>query len=290
MKQEKKDCLLRKNTIKNLEYTYVQRVKDGIFQQLVNYDWYFFGIIQGITEFLPISSSGHLVVLSELFKDNNFNTYEIAFLHLGTFFSILIFYIKDITSIFKNLNSFIKVSKLLFVGVLPAAAFGLFLPISDIIDESSSILVITSFAYIFIALVLYFADKLEDGNKSILDLSLKESLIIGFAQAVALVPGVSRSGITLSTALYLKLKKTEAIFFSLLLGLPTIFGAWLLTFIQSSEPINNSLLLPSVAAFLSGLLAIRVLINFTVSSKLNIFSVYCFVMGIISIGTYLVNL
>jgi undecaprenyl-diphosphatase len=86
------------------------------------------------------------------------------------------------------------------------------------------------------------------------------------------------------------LKKTEAIFFSLLLGLPTIFGAWLLTFIQSSEPINNSLLLPSIAAFLSGLLAIRVLINFTVSSKLNIFSVYCFVMGIISIGIYLVNL
>tara|TARA_X000000368_G_scaffold116201_1_gene90620 strand:- start:949 stop:1713 length:765 start_codon:yes stop_codon:yes gene_type:complete len=250
----------------------------------------FFGIIQGITEFLPISSSGHLVVLSELFKDNNFNTYEIAFLHLGTFFSILIFYIKDIISIFKNRNTFIKVLKLLFVGVLPAAAFGLFLPISDIIDESSSILVITSFAYIFIALVLYFADKLEEGNKSILDLSLKESLIIGFAQAVALLPGVSRSGITLSTALYLKLKKTEAIFFSLLLGLPTIFGAWLLTFIQSSEPINNSLLLPSVAAFLSGLLAIRVLINFTVSSKLNIFSVYCFVMGIISIGTYLVNL
>jgi undecaprenyl-diphosphatase len=166
----------------------------------------------------------------------------------------------------------------------------LFLPISDIIDESSSILVITSFAYIFISLVLYFADKLEDGNKSIFDLSLKESLIIGFAQALALLPGVSRSGITLSTALYLKLKKTEAIFFSLLLGLPTIFGAWLLTFIQSSEPINNSLLLPSIAAFLSGLLAIRVLINFTVSSKLNIFSVYCFVMGIISIGIYLVNL
>ena len=164
----------------------------------------FFGIIQGITEFLPISSSGHLVVLSELFKGNNFNTYEIAFLHLGTFFSILIFYIKDIISIFKNRKSFIQIFKLLLIGVLPAAAFGLFLPISNLIDESSDILLITSTAYIFIASVLYFADKLEEGSKNILDLSLREAFIIGLAQALALFPGVSRSGITLSTALYLK--------------------------------------------------------------------------------------
>ena len=169
-----------------------------------------FGIIQGVTEFLPISSSGHLVVLSELFKDNSFNTYEIAFLHLGTFFSILIFFLKDIVSILKNKDTFIKISKLILVGIIPAAAFGLFLPISTIIDESSAILAITSIAYIFIGAILYFADKLDEGNKSILDLTIKESLLIGFAQALALFPGVSRSGITLSTALYLKLKKTEA--------------------------------------------------------------------------------
>ena len=248
-----------------------------------------FGIIQGVTEFLPISSSGHLVVLSELFKDNSFNTYEIAFLHLGTFFSILIYYFKDIFSIIKNRNSLIQTFKLIVIGVLPAAVFGLFLPISNLIDESSSILVITSVAYIFIASVLYFADKLEEGDKSIFDLSLKESLTIGLAQAIALFPGVSRSGITLSTALYLKLKKTEAIFFSLLLGLPTIFGAWLLTFMQATEPFDDSLWITSIAAFLSGLVAIRVLINFTISSKLNVFSIYCFLMGLVSLGTYLIN-
>ena len=84
--------------------------------------------------------------------------------------------------------------------------------------------------------------------------------------------------------------RTEAIFFSLLLGLPTIFGAWLLTFMQATEPIDNSLWIPCIAAFLSGLVAIRVLINFTVSSKLNVFSIYCFLMGLISLGTYLINL
>ena len=173
---------------------------------------------------------------------------------------------------------------------MPAVGFGLFLPISNLIDESSAILLITAVAYVFIASVLYFADKLEEGDKSILDLSLKESLTIGFAQAIALFPGVSRSGITLSTALYLKLKKTEAIFFSLLLGLPTIFGAWFLTFIQATEPINNSLWIPCIAAFLSGLIAIRVLISFTVSSKLNVFSIYCFLLGLISLVTYLINL
>ncbi len=249
-----------------------------------------FGIIQGITEFLPISSSGHLVILSELFKDNSFNTYEIAFLHLGTFFSILIYYFKDILLILKNRNSLIQIFKLIFIGVMPAVGFGLFLPISNLIDESSAILLITAVAYVFIASVLYFTDKLEEGDKSILDLSLKESLTIGFAQAIALFPGVSRSGITLSTALYLKLKKTEAIFFSLLLGLPTIFGAWFLTFIQATEPINNSLWIPCIAAFLSGLIAIRVLISFTVSSKLNVFSIYCFLLGLISLVTYLINL
>ena len=249
-----------------------------------------FGIIQGVTEFLPISSSGHLVVLSELFKENTLNTYEIAFLHLGTFFSILIYYLKDIFSILKNRNLLIQIFKLIVVGVMPAAAFGLFLPIRNLIDESSAILLITALAYIFIASVLNFADKLEEGDKSILDLSLKESLTIGFAQALALFPGVSRSGITLSAALYLKLKKTEAIFFSLLLGLPTIFGAWLLTFIQAAEPLDSSLWIPSFAAFLSGLIAIRVLISFTVSSKLNVFSIYCFLMGLISLGTYLINL
>ena len=249
-----------------------------------------FGIIQGITEFLPISSSGHLVIFSELVKDNSFNTYEIAFLHLGTFFSILIYYFNDIFSILKNRNSLIQIFKLIVVGVIPAAAFGYFLPISNLIDNSSAILVITAVAYIFIAGVLYFADKLEEGGKSILDLSMKESVTIGFAQALALFPGVSRSGITLSTALYLKLKKTEAIFFSLLLGLPTILGAWLLTFIQTTEPIDSSFLLPCIAAFLSGLVAIRILINFTVSSKLNVFSTYCLVMGLVSLVTYLINL
>ena len=249
-----------------------------------------FGIIQGITEFLPISSSGHLVILSELFKDNSFNTYEIAFLHLGTFFSILIYYFKEIFSVLKNRNSFIQIFKLIVIGVMPAVAFGLFLPISNLIDESNSILLITALAYIFIASVLNFADKLEEGDKNILDLSLKDSLTIGFAQALALFPGVSRSGITLSTALYLKLKKTEAIFFSLLLGLPTIFGAWLLTFIQTTEPLDNSLWIPCIAAFLSGLVAIRVLINFTVNSKLNMFSIYCFLMGLVSLITYLINL
>lgn len=247
------------------------------------------GIIQGITEFLPVSSSGHLVVFSNLFN-NSLNTYEIAFLHLGTLFSIVVFYYKEIFNYFRDIKELLKITQLIIVGVLPAAAVGLLLPIEELIDSSRFILIITFVSYCFLASILIFIEKFDEGQKTLSDLTLKNALYIGLAQSLALLPGISRSGITLATAISLKIKKTEAIFFSLLLGIPTIFGAWLLTFLQSDNQIETSFLLPVVVAFISGLLAIKILINFTVNSKLQIFAKYCLFMGILSLVTYLVNL
>jgi len=249
----------------------------------------FLGFIQGITEFLPISSSGHLVLFSEIFKTENFDTYEIAFLHLGTLLSIIFFYFKDLIAFLKDWKKFKKISTLLLIGISPAILFGLILPISDVIDDSNYILPITGAAYLFLAAALYYSEKIKLGQKSIFDITPKDSLLIGLAQAVALVPGISRSGITLLTALYLKINKADAIFFSLLLAIPTIFGAWLLTFIKNSEPFSSSLIVPVVVAFLSGLAAIKILINFTVNSKLRIFSYYCLFIGGLTLTYYLIN-
>ena len=205
-------------------------------------------------------------------------------------FSIVVFYYKEIFNYFRDIKELLKITQLIIVGVLPAAAVGLLLPIEELIDSSRFILIITFVSYCFLASILIFIEKFDEGQKTLSDLTLKNALYIGLAQSLALLPGISRSGITLATAISLKVKKTEAIFFSLLLGIPTIFGAWVLTFLQSDNQIETSFLLPVVVAFISGLLAIKILINFTVNSKLQIFAKYCLFMGILSLVTYLVNL
>ncbi len=248
------------------------------------------GIVQGVTEFLPISSSGHLVVFSTLFKENNFSTNEIAFLHLGTVLSILFFYYKDLINLMKKKSSLLKIIKLLIVGIIPAAFVGLVLPISQLIDESKYILLITGFAYIAFSVIMYYSEKISEGETTIENISLNQAFKIGLAQSFALLPGVSRSGITLITAMFLKIKKIDAIFFSLLLGIPTIFGAWFITLLQSSEGINNNLFVPTLFAFIAGTIAIKILVKFTINSKLKIFSYYCFTIGIVSCGAYLINL
>ena len=108
--------------------------------------------------------------------------------------------------------------------------------------------------------------------------------MIGIAQAFALMPGISRSGVTLLAAMYLGLKKADAIFYSMLIGIPTIFGAWSLTFINQSFEVNTSILIPTIVAFFTGILAIKLLVKFTTESKLQFFGFYCLILSIISFG------
>tara|TARA_B100000902_G_scaffold394882_1_gene452166 strand:- start:530 stop:1282 length:753 start_codon:yes stop_codon:yes gene_type:complete len=240
----------------------------------------FAGMLQGITEFLPVSSSGHLVILSSINNSLNLNTYDIAFLHVGTLLSIIIFYRSRIINIFSSYEIFISSIKILSFALIPAVVVGLFSPLQDIIDSNKNILQITGVAYLFLSLILLFSRNLKiEKNLSFHQITIKQSFIIGIAQALALVPGVSRSGITLVTAMYLGIKKTEAIYFSLLLGIPTIFGAWLLTFIDSSFNVNMEMVVPTIVAFLSGLVAIRILVNVTVNSKLQYFGYYCLILS-----------
>ena len=243
---------------------------------------FFTGVLQGITEFLPISSSGHLVILSSLNQDLNLNTNDIAFLHIGTLFSILIFYRKRIRKIFESTETFLFFLKVVVVGVIPAALVGFFTPIQNTIDESPQILLVTGISYLLFSILLIFSEKINNKESfSITELTVNNAFLIGLAQSFALLPGVSRSGVTLITAMYLGMKKADAIYFSLLLGIPTIFGAWGLTFVTQSYELNSGIIFPTMVAMITGLVAIKLLVDFTTNSKLQYFGYYCLLLGII---------
>jgi undecaprenyl-diphosphatase len=240
------------------------------------------GVLQGITEFLPVSSSGHLVIFSSLNDSIDLNTYDIAFLHVGTLLSIIVYYRKRIIDIFSHKKTFTNSIKIIAVALIPAVAVGLLSPLQEVIDSNKNILQITGAAYLIFSIILLVS--LNSKNESTISfdqITLKQSFIIGLVQAFALVPGISRSGITLVTGMYLGIKKTEAIYFSLLLGIPTIFGAWLLTFVESSFNVNTNIVAPTIVAFISGILAIRILISITVNSKLQYFAFYCIALSVI---------
>ena len=245
----------------------------------------FLGIIQGITEFLPISSSGHLVIFDKLLPEINLNTNDIAFLHLGTLFSIIIFYRARILQIFSNLIIFKFYFKIITFGILPAVIVGLLTPIQGAIDNSSQILIYTGTAYFFLSVLLIFSERITSKNiLSIEEITINQAFMIGIAQAFALMPGISRSGVTLLTAMYLGLKKADAIYYSMLIGIPTIFGAWSLTFINQSFEVNTNTIIPTIVAFFTGILAIKLLVKFTTESKLQYFGFYCLILSVISFG------
>ena len=245
----------------------------------------FLGIIQGITEFLPISSSGHLVIFDKLLPVINLNTNDIAFLHIGTLFSIVIFYRARILQIFSNQIIFKFYLKIIIFGILPAVIVGLLTPIQEAIDNSTQILIYTGIAYFFLSVLLIFSERIASKNiLSIEEITINQAFMIGIAQAFALMPGISRSGVTLLAAMYLGLKKADAIFYSMLIGIPTIFGAWSLTFINQSFEVNTNIFTPTIVAFLTGILAIKLLVKFTTESKLQYFGFYCLILSIISFG------
>ena len=238
------------------------------------------GVLQGLTEFLPISSSGHLVIISSLSSELDLNTNDIAFLHIGTLFSIVFFYRKRIFEIFEDLDTFVFYFKIILAGIIPAVLIGLLTPIQNIIDESPDLILITGASYLIFSLLLIFSGKINNSEAlNIREITVSQAFVIGIAQSIALLPGVSRSGVTLLTAIYLGVKKADAIYYSLLLGIPTIFGAWSLTFINDSFQVNTNIVLPTIVAMFTGLVAIRVLINFTTSSKLQYFGYYCLLLS-----------
>jgi len=242
----------------------------------------FSGIIQGVTEFLPVSSSGHLVLLHHYFGYKQPQLLFDIFLHVGTLFAVLVYFKRDIQLLFTKERRFLS---LILIGCVPTAIIGF--AFEYFFREAFMNIKLVSVMLIVTALFLFGADYITRLREKSKDTNLKplgvgKALIIGAMQGLAILPGISRSGTTISTALICRINKEEAIRYSFLLAIPAIVGA--LVFELRNFDSIKTVLIPQVvagalSAFLVGLVAIYYLIKAVIKKKLFLFGIYCLITG-----------
>jgi len=241
------------------------------------------GFIQGLTEWLPISSSGHLVIAQQLLKIEVPLLFDVM-LHFGSLIAVLAFFWKDILKIIKSFFKFDfksqegKLGLFIIIGSIPVGFAGFLL--HDYVEYFFNNLFLVGFSLIITGILLYFTKNKDGKNK----LNFSDSILIGVAQAIALVPGISRSGSTISMGLLRDIDKKVTFEFSFLLSIPAIIGANL--FEISKFGVNfNSLLIPllvgTTIAVIVGYLSLKFLFKTIQKEKFYLFSYYCWIVGII---------
>ena len=241
------------------------------------------GIVQGFTEFLPISSAGHLVLVQAILGiEQPGNEFEIL-VHLGTLASVVVVFLDDIKSLLLSLTSKKTQSFIIFVLVGSIPAVGIGLGFKDILKALFDNIASVSGALIFTGLILYCSSFVKQGDK---EHSIITSILIGCAQAVAIIPGVSRSGMTICAALFLGLSPKEAARFSFLLAIPAISGAGFLTVLDVSGgfqlPLSVSIV-ALVSSFSVGVVALKWLLGYLEQGKFHYFGIYCLAVGLITL-------
>lgn len=227
------------------------------------------GIVQGLTEFLPVSSSGHLTLLSHLLK-TDLNVYQTAVLHLGTLVSVALFAIDGIKRSLKNWRIILN----LIISTIPAAVFGVLF--EKQIDRLFSSPHFLPLFFSVTALILLFT-KHSSGEKRMENMSFLDAFLVGIAQLFALFPGISRSGITVASLLFMKYRNEDALQYSFLMSIPVVLGAGILGLEKGSITV-----LAPIFAFLSGLFALYVLSRSVRSGKMWQFSYYCLFVAVLS--------
>ncbi|WP_417236885.1 undecaprenyl-diphosphate phosphatase [Bizionia paragorgiae] len=249
------------------------------------------GIIQGLTEFLPVSSSGHLELGKAILGDQSVPEESLLFtvvLHFATALSTIVIFRKDILSLIKGVLKFEWNDDLQFVSkialsMLPAVFVGLFFE-KELEALFGNNILLVGCMLIVTAVLLFLADKAKDTDKKV---TFKNAFVIGVSQAIAMLPGISRSGATISTSVLLGNDKTKAARFSFLMVIPLIFGKIAKDILSGDltyEAQNfTSLSLGFIAAFISGLFACTWMISLVKKSKLSYFAYYCVIVGILAI-------
>ncbi|WP_174733027.1 undecaprenyl-diphosphate phosphatase [Mesobacillus harenae] len=239
------------------------------------------GIIQGLTEFLPISSTGHLYLGRHLFGLDEAGLFLDTMLHIGTLLAVLVLYKEELLTIFKK--PFGKLSMLMIIGTIPAVVVGLLF--KDWFDSISKTGVTIGWEFLVTGAALWMADGIRKGRKQMDEIGYTDALVIGTFQAAAILPAVSRSGLTIAAGLFRGLNKETAAYFSFLLSIPAIAGGIVFQvpelFSQTNEGISfTSLFFATVASALSGYFAIVWMINYIKKNSLKIFAVYVWVLGL----------
>lgn len=251
------------------------------------------GIIQGATEFLPISSSGHLLLIPSLFNLSEPSLNGIAIAHLGTLVAVIIYFRRDLWAIIRavligmrkrELTSSVeaRLGWYIAVGSIPAVFFGLLF--SDSLNKIFENPTTAAFLLIGTGIILIIGEQLVTGDKAIAKMTWTDAVIIGLAQVLALLPGISRSGVTITAGLGRHLDRSTAARYSFLLGVPAIAGAGLLAVVdvvQSGAAADQAvelLITFAVAAFV-GYACIRFLMNWLRSRSLYLFAAYCIAFG-----------
>lgn len=245
------------------------------------------GAVQGLTEFLPVSSSGHLVIFQHILGVQESPLTFDVMLHMGTLLAVFVAFWDDIVSILKR--PFTRLTYLIIVGCIPAALAGYL--VAPLVEKAFESLLVVGLGLIFTGFALRFAEKWADngiGFKDIPETTYKDAIFIGLLQAVAIVPGISRSGSTIAAGLLAGMERELAARFSFLLSIPVIIGAGIF---ELSDVTTNSLganlwpyLVGTLVAALFGYLAIKIVLRLVSHGRLSVFSYYCWAVALLTLG------
>jgi undecaprenyl-diphosphatase len=255
------------------------------------------GIIQGLTEFLPVSSSGHLELGAALLGDSKLPEESMMFsviLHFATALATILVFRKDIAEIFRGLFQFkwneeTQFSLKIVLSMIPAAIVGVFF--NDQLEQFfGGKIVFVGSMLLLTAVLLYLADKAKHTDKPV---NFGNAILVGIAQAIAILPGISRSGATISTSVLLGIDKSKAARFSFLMVVPLILGKIAKDILDGDLAYNSDsfgyLSAGFIAAFIAGYFACTWMIALVRKSKLTYFSIYCAIVGLIAIGVGLLR-
>ena len=246
-------------------------------------------IVQGVTEFLPISSSGHLIIVPQVMHWQDQGLVVDVMTHIGTLFAILIYFWRDVWNITRGALELVKgkvtgegkLAIYILLATIPAIAFGLFLKKFGFGDLERNVAVV-AWNTILYGILMLIADMVGPQERTIKNMTLGSALIIGVAQALALIPGTSRSGVTMTAGRFLGFTRPDAARFSFLLGIPAIAGAGVLTVgdaLASGESITMDAVYCAILTFFAGLAAIAFLMALIKRVSFLPFVLYRMVLG-----------